>query len=153
MKICKNCEKFYNNFKFCPECGRKTEEYNGISLINELDEGYKNVYGTWKVATGNNLVKECLGTYTGFIDEIALVLAFNSEYYKENALEFTKVNNSKDVDNKEVIVRLGQDSHISKMRDEDRIATLKELFKDRPVEITDGGVWDMFKLIKRIKQI
>ena len=146
--ICKRCNKEYENeFMFCPKCGNKLVNKNGINRFSELGEGYKNVYGYWKVTTEGDCegrsIKE-LGNYEGYIDDIALMLKGQCYY----SLHFTNIKKDKyNVKNGvkgKVNVTLDINSNTWNFSREDRVRTMKELFKDRDVEISDGNCYASF---------
>lgn len=152
MNICKNCNKEYKDYKFCPQCGAKLDISDGKNCFNQLNINYKNTYGSWEVTTEGDCEGKSvrnLGTFIGYIDEIALHLADKCFY----SLCFHKVPELKDIvykdKNEEVNVTLDIDSNTWKMNSLDRAKTMKELFKDRPVEIKNGQYYASF-IIKRI---
>lgn len=112
-----------------------------------MSVGYTNPYGTWAVTTegdceGRSITN--LGTFTGYVDEIALYLA-NKSYYSlrfkavKNVNEFppsaTKVNVSFDIDSN--TWNLGKYALNKKM---------SELFNDRPVTINNSNYYASFEI-------
>ena len=85
-KYCNNCNENYSeDFKFCPKCGQLLEK-----KLSEVAEKYKDIYGYWIVTTEGDCegrTTKTLGTFKGYIDDIALSLA-NKCYY---SLCFTKI--------------------------------------------------------------
>ncbi len=105
------------------------------------------VYGTWEVYTEGNdvLDKVLIGTYTGYVDEIALSLADKTNYM----LEFKKI---EDTDKykpiaDEVTIRFDDNAKINEYAHNKYIYEMKKLFKDRPVDIEENGVGSMFKIV------
>lgn len=155
MLKCMNCNREYNEeFKFCPNCGSKLKNPKGVSMFSKLAEEYKDTYGTWEVTTEGDCEGRSttnLGTFVGHIDNIALFLV-NKCYY---SLRFSKVENPKDIklaENKDKVnVTLDVRSQTWDMESKDRVATMKELFKDRPVEIRDGDSYKSFVIARNTK--
>lgn len=114
---------------------------------------YRNVYGTWRVTTEGDCegrtVKQ-LGTYVGYVDEIALHLADQACY----ELRFTKIKKQpiqlKPTAN-EVMVSFNIDSNTWDMAPNgERIEEVSKIFKDRPVVIEHQPSFAGF-LIKKKK--
>ena len=114
-------------------------------MNNDKIEDYKNPYGTWKVTTEGDVEGRStrqLGTYTGYIDEIAFALA-DKCYYE---LHFTKVHPEElDLTPKKSMVVVGFDyeSGINKFNKQDKVDYLNNnLLKDRPcfAEYRDNGL-------------
>ena len=96
------------------------------------------LYGTWRVRTEGDVEGRTiadLGTFTGFVDEIALYLS-NKCYY---SLEFKKCEDIKQFNptGLDVSVRI---SDLDSWRD------AKELFSERPVEIGKSNYYESFKI-------
>lgn len=144
--LCEKCNKEYNDdYRFCPSCGNHLVKAKGRVLLEQLGEDYRSVKGTWKVTTEGDCegrTTRDLGIYEGYIDDIALSLA-NQCYY---SLHFTRSNVKKaSIYNKgKVNVTLDIKSHTWDMSPEDRVETMKELFKDRNVEIEAGNSYASF---------
>lgn len=157
MLKCMKCNKEYdeNNFKFCPECGEKLINPNGVSMFSQLREDYKNTYGVWEVTTEGDCEGRStknLGKFIGHIDDIALFLA-NQCYY---SLRFSRTEEAQAIkltDQKnEVAVSLDVNSKTWNMKPVDRIATMKELFKERPVEIKHSNFYASFVIAREHKK-
>lgn len=107
-----------------------------------MKEEYKNLFGTWSVTTEGDVegrsVKQ-LGTYIGYVDEIALHLADKCYY----SLEFTK---EKTVTKytpkrKSVSVRFNIES---KTWNKGSLKPIQEAFRGRPVNISDSNYYSAF---------
>lgn len=118
---------------------------------------YDNPYGVWEVSTEGDCegkTTKRLGVYSGYIDEIALMLADHCVY----SLEFSQLNIVK-VDNganftpkrKSVSVVLGIGSGTWDMSAHERALAMEEVFKDRPVYIKQGQAYASF-CIETIKE-
>lgn len=105
-----------------------------------MRQKYSN-YGTFEVTTegdceGKNI--KHLGTYTGYIDDIAFALAdkcYYSLHFKlvhPEELDMTPKRNT-------VNITLNIDSGTWDMRSEERVNYFKELLKDRNVEVSFGS--------------
>lgn len=144
--ICEKCNKEYNaDYKFCPSCGNCLVKAKGRALLEQLGEDYRSIKGVWKVTTEGDCegrTTRDLGEYEGYIDDIALSLA-NQCYY---SLHFTRRNVKKAPAPKKgkVNVSLNINSRTWDMSPEDRVETMKELFKDRDVEIEVGNSYASF---------
>lgn len=107
-------------------------------------------YGTWCVTTegdceGRSTVQ--LGTYTGYIDELALALA-DKAYYE---LHFQMVNpEALDMTPKKtkVMVQLGIDSGTWDLKGEDRAKYVRKMLKDRNlVKVVASPSYAGFELV------
>lgn len=147
-KYCNNCNENYSeDFKFCPKCGQLLEK-----KLSEVDEKYKDIYGYWRVTTEGDCegrTTKTLGTFKGYIDDIALSLANKCSY----SLCFTKIKEpteEKYTDKKnKVNVQLDIDSKTWDMTSEERCEVMKELFKDRNVIIEEGDYYPSFNIIRK----
>ena len=117
------------------------------SSMNEIKNGYDNVYGTWRVTTEGDVegrsVKE-LGTYTGYVDEIALHLS-DRVYY---SLTFTR---SEDVGeyvqkNDSVSVQFDIESGTWPICNSGNLDKIREIFSERDVEIVDSNYYASFTI-------
>jgi hypothetical protein len=141
---CTNCNReIQDNFTYCPYCGHQVP-------VHYLAERYANPYGSWSVTTegdveGRTVVN--LGTYEGYLDEIALRLAPQAYY----SLHFTKANDNmpdtKQCD--EVNVSLNIESMTWDMNNDTLAKVMKEVFKDRPVEIASSNYYASFKIKRK----
>lgn len=106
--------------------------------------------GTWCVTTEGDCEGRSttnLGTWVGYVDEIALHLAKESFY----TLQFTRISDrpaeltpAKDM----VHVRFGHDSGFWNLRNEERIEAIAEAFADRPVDISKSNYASSFTITK-----
>lgn len=134
---CRHCgETNQNHARYCNYCGRRLEP-----AVPKLKAPYDSAYGFWQVSTEGDVEGRSirsLGTYEGFIDEIAQRLAGQCYY----ALTFHKIDpkltNIQLSDVKQVNVTLDIDSGSWDMSQEQRRAAFKELLKGRPVDVLDG---------------
>ncbi len=148
--LCKQCNKEYNNdFVFCPKCGIKLINKNGMNRFSELDERYRDTYGYWKVTTEGDCEGRStrqLGCYKGHIDDIALMLKSQCYY----SLLFTRLKDESDklIEGMrgKVNVTLDIGSNTWSFSSDDRVETMKELFKDRDVEISKGNSYASFTI-------
>jgi len=112
-----------------------------------IAEKYKNAYGTWLVSTENNsdgTERKLLGTFKGYVDEIALHLAEKGYYGLnfqtwEQPEKFTPSRT-------EVDVSFGIDSNTWNISADERVADLKDVFRDRPVDISRSNYYASFKI-------
>ena len=108
-------------------------------MKNRNMEAYKNPYGTWRVITEGDVegrtIQE-LGTYTGFVDEIAFHLA-DQVYY---SLRFIATKEVKKFIPKEKEVNISFDinSGTWDLTPSERLKFMKEVFHDRPVLVSNG---------------
>lgn len=108
------------------------------------------VYGVFKVTTEGDCegrsVRD-LGTYEGYIDEIAFALAdkcyYSLEFHQINLKEFKLDMIPK---RKEVNIRLNTDSRTWDLEGKDKIKYFKNLFKDRNIEVSDGNFYSSVKI-------
>lgn len=109
---------------------------------------YNNPYGCWTVMTeadceGKN--SKILGTFIGYVDDIAFSLADKCFY----SLEF-KPYSPKDYIPKSnhVHINFGIDSDTWHMSKEERVEFFKKVFKDRDVQIKEGSYYATVELVK-----
>lgn len=116
-----------------------------------LSEKYNSTHGTWQVTTEGDVEGRTtanLGTFTGWIDEIALWLA-NKSYY---TLNFKKLDAQNAIvgapTRKSVSVTLDIDSNTWGMTPDTRSATMAEIFarENRPVTISNGTGYASFNI-------
>lgn len=109
---------------------------------------YSSPYGTWEVTTegdceGRSMTS--LGTFTGYVDEIALYLA-NKAYYSLNFRAQKKQPERLTPTETSVTVSFDIESETWDFTPLERAAYFKELFKDRPVKIERVGMFACFKI-------
>lgn len=111
-------------------------------------ENYKNPYGTWKVTTEGDCEGRTvtdLGTYTGFIDEIAFALGRKCYYvlnFKAVSLSTPKLTPL----TSKVNIQLDVGSGTWDIGDTKRVAFAKELFKGRDVKVTPCNYYATFTI-------
>ena len=114
-----------------------------------MNENYKNSFGTWEVTTEGDVEGRStkhLGTHIGHVDEIALHLADKCYY----SLRFKSVPNISSYYPKASKVSVSFDANSQtwdKINHDGNIKEIKEIFKDRPVEIKTSSFYASF-LIK-----
>ena len=134
-----------------------TSNYNNKKNKYAVKPPYNNPYGVWEVSTEGDCegkFTKKLGVYSGYIDEIALMLADKCAY----SLEFSQLNIIK-VDNgvnftpkcKSVNVTLSIGSGTWDMSANERALAMEEVFKNRPVYIKEAQEYATF-CIETIKQ-
>lgn len=136
----------------CPSCSREVPEGNYCNSCGCKCKGnYDSVFGVWKVTTEGDCegrtIKN-LGTYTGYIDEIAklLVMSGNTPGY---SLDFKSVGVLKPKNNKEVKsvhVTFSRNYSMYDMESESLKAWGENLFRDRPVKVSIGKYYKSIKL-------
>lgn len=108
------------------------------------------VYGVFKVTTEGDCegrTTRDLGTYEGYVDEIAFALAdkcyYSLEFHKINPEEFKldMIPKRKSVD-----IHFDIDSGTWDLEEKDRVKYFKNLFKDRDVEISNGNCYAGVKI-------
>lgn len=108
------------------------------------------VYGVFKVTTEGDCEGRStrdLGTYEGYIDEIAFALADKCCY----SLEFHKINPKKFKLNmtpkrKSVDILFDIDSGTWDLKGKDRIKYFENLFKDRDIEVSNSNSYACVKI-------
>lgn len=147
-KKCKHCHEANRaNAHFCSNCGKKFVPpiTADISLISAK---YRKPYGRWKVTTEGDVEGRTtthLGTYTGFIDEIAQKLASKCYY----SLQFDPAPRLPSKPAKKIAtvsVTLGVASETWNMTPEARAAHVAAIFENRPVEVLPGRYYASFVL-------
>ena len=121
-----------------------------------LESAYKNCYGLWKVTTEGDCegrsVRD-LGTYEGYIDEIAFALA-DKCYYE---LTFHAVKKPSKLDMtpkaKEVKIQLDIDSGSWDLTQTQCLNETRKLFENRPVRVTEAHGWGVVTLKTELKTI
>jgi hypothetical protein len=157
MKYCVQCKRNYqDNFNFCPECGDRLVSEEVCGTKYNLNPPYDETYGLWEVTTEGDCEGKSvnrLGIYEGHIDEIAFHLAHKCYY----SLQFTRHVSElpkEPEDPKEtpksvcVIFDIKSGSWDRDMNSKKRVAVMTDLFKDRPVKITEGQYYASFVLEK-----
>lgn len=111
---------------------------------------YNNPYGCWTVTTEADCEGKSsknLGTFIGYVDDIAFSLADKCFY----SLEF-KPYCLKDKDyvpkSKRVHINFGIDSKTWDMPKEERVEFFKKVFKDRDVQVKEGSYYATVELVK-----
>ncbi len=129
---------------FCPNCGEKN-----TTTINLISKEYRNPFGVWKVATNFGEERERtrdLGTYKGFVDEIALYLANKNSH----SLVFTRVPDDALIvglpTKRNVVVQLADDYLTWKASSKDRVSLVASAYKDRPVKVSGASVHGSFTI-------
>jgi hypothetical protein len=110
-----------------------------------MKEIYKDVYGTWIVKTEGDVEgrsMRTLGTFTGYVDEIALHLADKCLY----SLTFEKLQPVSEYIPKKGEVNVQFDIESGTWENLD-INEIKNAFSNRPVEITNSNYFASFKII------
>ena len=109
--------------------------------MNRDREKYMNPYGKWRVTTEGDCegkTTKYLGTYEGYIDEIAFSLADKCFY----ALEFKKIENELPnrcpVEKVHISLDIESGTWPNDMSTEERVGFFKRMLKDRDVEVTGG---------------
>ncbi len=119
--------------------------------MEDSSKNYLNVYGTWNVTTEGDCEGKStshLGTYTGFLDEIALHLADKCYY----SLQFDAAERVVDFKptKKSVHISFGISSKTWDMGGETRVAYFRRIFKDRPnIEVKDGQFYASVEISNR----
>jgi hypothetical protein len=114
-----------------------------------ISDNYKNVFGIWTVTTEGDVEGKSikyLGTYTGYVDEIALHLADKCYY----SLTFKKIESVKKFIPKSDSVNVKFDINSgtwSSVHTSHGLAEIRNIFADRPVSIKKGRYYASF-LIK-----
>ena len=113
--------------------------------MKKLTPAYSDPYGTWEVTTEGDVEGRStkhLGTFTGFVDEIALYLADKCYY----SLQFRKVEPIKEFNptRDSVHVSFDIDSKTWDLPRLERVEVMKEVFKNRPVTIKEGQYYASF---------
>lgn len=144
---CRECgETNKAGARYCNYCGRRMPD----PVAPTLKAPYDTAYGLWQVTTegdveGRSIVG--LGTYEGFIDEIAQRLAGQCYY----SLHFRKIDpkleNVKTSDIKQTNVHLDIASGTWDMSPEQRKAAFCQLLKGRPVDVLDGTAYASVTLV------
>jgi len=112
-----------------------------------MNNAYKNIYGTWEVTTegdceGYSIRR--LGTFRGFVDEIALHLA-NKAYYKLRFKLAEIHNNPFSPTADKISVSFDIDSETwDTVKTDAGLQEIKEVFKDRPVTIEESNSFASF---------
>jgi len=111
-----------------------------------MNTRYKNIHGTWSVTTEGDVegrsVRQ-LGTFTGFVDEIALHLADKCYY----SLTFKKIEPVKEFTPKKekVHVQFDIDSGTwDSIKKDEGLAEVRRTFSDRPVTISESNYYASF---------
>lgn len=114
-----------------------------------------NIYGTWIVTTEGDVEGRSttnLGTFTGYVDEIALYLADKACY----SLSFARTVDPNAIKYKpsrqEVNVTFRDSKELGYgVTDDVRVQRMVELFKDRPVTIANNNYYASAKIISNEK--
>lgn len=147
-KECIKCDKSYSSeeYNYCPICGKELEEIKGERLLRNLEKQYRNTDGLWQVMSRHG---STIDIYEGHIDEIALSLADQYSVLTFARCDIKHPSPSKSFNNS-VEICLGKHyevvGHFSSSKS--KMATMKELFKDRNVEIKDSD-YGSFTIVKK----
>lgn len=110
-----------------------------------MNEFYKDIYGTWKVTTENDSegkTTKNLGTFTGYVDEIALHLADKCYY----SLCFHKIQTSgSNLTPKASKVNVSFDIESGTWSNKN-IEEISKAFANRPVTIEDCNIYSAFTI-------
>ena len=101
---------------------------------------YLNPFGTWVVTTEGDVEGRTvnhLGTFTGYIDEIALSLA--DKCYYSLKFEAIKPVTSFEPTGKSTVIALNIDSETWDMPSKERAVFFRKLLQDRPVIVEENG--------------
>lgn len=101
---------------------------------------YLNPFGTWTVTTEGDVEGRTvnhLGTFTGYIDEIALSLA--DKCYYSLKFEAIKPVTSFKPTGKSTVIAFHIDSETWDMSSEERARLFRKLLQDRPVIVKENG--------------
>jgi len=115
--------------------------------MSEVKEDYTDIYGVWEVSTEGDVEGRTirrLGTYTGYVDEIALHLADKSYY----SLKFKKTEQPSEFIQKcdEVSVKFDIGSGTWPICNSGNLDKIREIFSDREVEIVEGNYYASFTI-------
>ncbi len=144
---CVSCKKHVSpDANFCKFCGTKIERDK--QLLSKINEKYQDAYGTWNVTTEGDVEGRSirhLGTYKGYLDEVAKSLAGGVFY----SLSFTKVGDVEELpepkrEQKEVSVQLNIDSKTWDLCMDTRAEVMATVLKDRPVTVKKGQYFASF---------
>ena len=147
---CASCGKYVPlDSYFCSRCGHKIERSH--SLLELLDKDYHDPYGTWQVTTDGDVEGRStrhLGTYQGYLDDIAKALANEAMY----DLKFKKVGPVDQLPEPErepgsVHVQLDIGSKTWDLKSDNRAMLMREVLKDRPVEVAESNYYASVKLV------
>lgn len=116
---------------------------------------YNNPYGVWTVRTEGDCegkTMKILGTFSGYIDDIALYLASSCFYSLQfSPLNVQKIDNSFTPTIKQVEVTLDINSGTWNMNSNLLALTMEKVFRDRPIYIKEGHGCHSF-IIETIKE-
>ena len=119
-------------------------------------EKYMNPYGKWVVTTEGDCegrTTEHLGTFEGYLDDIAFALADKCFY----TLEFKKVEDEKlkrrPVAYVNVVLPIESGTWDGDMTREDRVKFFKNMLQGRDVKVTDGNFFSSVCLHQNDKEI
>lgn len=116
---------------------------------------YNNCYGLWKVTTEGDCegrtVRD-LGTYEGYIDEIAFALA-DKCYYQLTFHAVKPLKLDMTPKSKEVRVQLDIDSGSWDFTQVQCLKETRKLFEGRPVRVIDAHGWGVITLKTELKTI
>lgn len=117
----------------------------------QTNRKYQNPYGVWRVTTEGDVEGKTtinLGTFEGFIDEIALALA-DKVYYTLCFHASEKLDNKPKAASVSVQLDIDSGTWSNDMSSEDRVREMKMIFKDRPVNILEDNFFSSFKIISK----
>jgi hypothetical protein len=124
--------------------------------MNRDREKYMNPYGKWSVQTEGDCegkTTRYLGTFEGYLDDIAFALADKCYY----SLEFTKVEDKKlkrcPVEHVDVNLSIESGTWDMDMTMADRVKFFKDMLQGRDVKVTDGNFYSSVCLHQNDKEI
>ena len=116
-------------------------------MSNTINTSYNNPYGCWTVTTEADVEgksSKILGTFIGYVDDIAFSLA-NKCFY---SLEFRPYIPKDYVPKSKCVhINFGIDSGTWDMSKEERVEFFKKVFKDRDVQIREGSYYASVELV------
>jgi hypothetical protein len=112
-----------------------------------MNNAYKTAFGTWSVSTEGDeegRTERQLGTFTGYIDEIALALA-DKAFYELKFKSAIPLDNTKPTKSN-VNVQLDIESGTWDMDADDRREFASRLLAGRPVTVTESNYYGCFMI-------
>lgn len=142
---CSSCKQtIMDGSVYCNFCGTRQRE--------SMQKFYQNTKGCWEVTTEGDVEGRTIskfGVFEGHIDDIAKYL-FAKKCYSLTfkAVVPKTIDSIVTVGNKELSIPVNFDyeSNIHSMSSMEKAFFLKQLFKDRPVEVIPGGGYGDFTI-------